>query len=165
MPQTYPSRYKTAQIVLHWTVAALIIVQVLLHDGMEDAWKAYEDGEAVAYGPLVILHIAIGVSVLLLALWRIALRVRHGAPPLPESHPAALKFIAHANHYLLYALLIGMPLTGASAWFLGVEAAAEIHENGKNLLLFLVAFHVAGALVEHFILRSNVLRRMLGRVL
>ena len=162
MPEERPSSYLTSQIVLHWTVAVLVILQVLLHEGMEEAWKTYEDSGATAYGPLVVVHIAIGVTILLLALWRIALRITHGAPPLPDSHPAALKFVARANHYLLYAFLVGMPLTGASAWFLGIKGAADIHETGKTILLILVGLHIAGALTEHFVLRSNVLRRMLG---
>jgi cytochrome b561 len=157
-----PADYSKTQIVLHWTVAALIIVQLLLHDGMEHAWDTYEDTGTTEIGPLVVLHIAVGVSILLLAIWRISLRVTRGAPPLPEDHPALLKFVAHANHYLLYALLIAMPLAGASAWFFGIEAAADIHELGKNLLLILVGLHIAGGLAEHFILKSNVLRRMLG---
>ena len=133
-----------------------------MHDGMADAWDAFEDGEAVEIGPLVIVHIAIGVSILIFALWRIGLRWKRGAPPLPDDHPRILTLVAHANHYALYALLVAMPLTGATAWFLGVEEAAEIHEAGKTALLILVGLHIAGALAEHFVLRSNVLRRMLG---
>lgn len=162
MGQRPADGYLTTQIVLHWTVAALVILQFLAYEGMEHAWDAYEDGEPVTTGPLVVLHIATGITILLLAIWRIALRLRYGAPGLPESHPAALKFIAHANHYLLYAFLIGMPLTGASAWFLGIEGAADIHSTGRTILLALVLLHVGGALAEHFVFRSNVLRRMLG---
>lgn len=154
--------YLKTQIVLHWTVAALVILQFLAHEGMEHAWDAYEDGEPVTAGPLVGLHIATGVTILLLALWRIGLRVRYGAPGLPDNHPAVLKLIAHANHYLLYAFLIGMPLTGASAWFFGIEGAADIHSTGRTILLLLVLLHVAGALAEHFVFRTDVLRRMLG---
>jgi cytochrome b561 len=146
MESREPANYSTTQIALHWTVAALVILQVLLHDGMENAWDAYEDGEPVIVGPLVVAHIAIGVTILALALWRIGLRLTRGRPPLPDDHPAALKIVAHANHYLLYALLILMPLTGASAWFLGIEDAADIHELGKTLLLILVGFHIVGGM-------------------
>ena len=162
MESRKPADYSAMQIALHWTVAVLVIFQVLLHDGMEEAWDAYEDGEPVVVGLPVILHIVVGVTILALAIWRIGLRMRRGAPPLPEDHPAALKLVADANHYLLYALLILMPLTGASAWFLGIEDAAELHELGKTLLLILVGLHIAGGLAEHFVLKTNVLRRMLG---
>jgi cytochrome b561 len=143
-------------------VAALVILQVLFHDAMADYWDAVEADGAPVPGFGVILHVVFGVTILVLALWRIALRRKHGAPPLPDSHPAVLKIVAHANHYLLYALLVAMPLTGASAFFLGIEDAADIHEAGRTLLLILVGFHVLGALVEHFVMKSNVLRRMLG---
>jgi len=159
-----PDRYSRLQISLHWIIAALILLQFLAHDGIEHVWDAYEDGEAVATGdlPLAYLHVATGVSILLLVILRIYVRLTRGAPPLPEDHPAVLKFVAHANHFLLYAFLIAMPLTGATAWFLGVEDAAEIHEAGKTLLLILVTLHIAGGLAEHFFFRTNVLRRMLG---
>ena len=135
---------------------------MLLHDGIEEAWDVYEETGATVVGPLAVLHIVTGVSILVLALWRIGIRLTRGAPPLPPDHPAAVKFAAHATHYLLYALLIAMPLAGASAWFLGIEGAADIHELGKNLLLIVVGLHIAGGLAEHFVLKSNVLRRMLG---
>ena len=32
--------YSVAQIALHWTIAVLIIVQVVLHEGMEAAYRA-----------------------------------------------------------------------------------------------------------------------------
>lgn len=159
-----PDNYSRLQIGLHWIIAALILLQFLAHDGIEHVWDAYEDGEAADAGdlPLAYLHVATGVSILLLAILRIFVRLNRGAPPLPQDHPPVLKFVAHANHFLLYAFLIAMPLTGATAWFFGVEDAAEIHEVGKTLLLILVVLHIAGGLAEHFFFRTNVLRRMLG---
>ena len=54
-----------------------------------------------------------------------------------------------------------MPLTGATAWLFGVELAGEVHEFLKNVLIAVVALHIAGALYEHFVTRSDVLKRML----
>jgi len=96
-----------------------------------------------------------------LALWRIWLRMTRGAPPLPTSEPKALRVIAHTTHVLIYALIIGMPISGSLAWFLGVEPAAAAHGLAKNVLFALVILHVAGALFQQIVLRSNVLSRML----
>ena len=135
MDERQPSRYLPIQIVLHWTVAVLVVMQVLLHEGMEEAWDAYEHGEAIEYGPLVILHIATGVAILLLAIWRITVRIRHGAPGLPDNHLAALKFIAHANHYLLYAFLLIMPIAiapKAKCWRWRYTRSTDSTSSGRG---------------------------------
>ena len=54
-----------------------------------------------------------------------------------------------------------MPATGALAWFGGVEAMAAVHGAGMLLILILLALHIAGALYHHFVLKTDVLRRML----
>lgn len=54
-----------------------------------------------------------------------------------------------------------MPLTGALAWFTGLELSAEIHELGRLILIPLIAVHALAALAEHFVFRTNALRRML----
>jgi cytochrome b561 len=47
-----------------------------------------------------------------------------------------------------------------SAWFGHVGAAGNVHEALKTLLLLAVALHVVGALYQAFVLRSDVMRRM-----
>jgi cytochrome b561 len=79
---------------------------------------------------------------------------------LPAHEPKPLQFLAKATHVLIYALIIGMPISGSIAWFAGVPAAADAHELAKNLLLALVVLHVAGAIFQQFVLKSNVLTRM-----
>jgi len=159
-----PPNYSRTQIILHWTVAVLVIMQFLLHDGVEHVWDAYEDGIAPPQGdiPLAYLHVATGATILILALWRLYLRLTRGAPPLPEQHHPLLKAVARITHYLLYALIIGLPVLGASAWFLGIEAAAELHAALTPVLFWTALVHIAGGLAEHFIFRTNVLKRMLG---
>ncbi len=68
--------------------------------------------------------------------------------------------MAKATHFLIYALIIGMPISGAVAWFGGVPGAAAAHVLAKSVLLVLVILHVAGALFQQFLLKSNVLTRM-----
>ncbi|GGH58898.1 cytochrome B [Frigidibacter albus] len=157
---TDPTGYSKPQIRLHWIVALLIVPQFVLHDGISAAWRALRQGQEFAFDPLVPLHVAGGLLIAALAVWRIALRSRRPAPPLPEGEHPALKFAAKVTHGGLYALLLGLPLSGAAAWFGGVEAAGDAHEVMKTLLLVLVALHVAGALFHQFVLKDGLMLRM-----
>jgi cytochrome b561 len=155
--------YSLLQIVLHWTIAVLVLVQLIFNEGMEEAWDAREDGDrtAAADEAGALLHIVVGASILILALIRLAIRMIRGAPPVPRQHPMPLRFVASATHVALYGFIILQPLLGASAWFLGIEEAAEIHELGPYIIIPLVTLHAAGALAEHFVFRTDVLKRML----
>lgn len=155
--------YSTPQIALHWAIAVLVIVQFVLHDGIV-AVRGAGQGGAPATGSealLADLHIAFGVAIFTLALLRVALRVRRGAPPPPEDERPALRILARATHLALYAIILGMPITGGLAWFAGIEAMADLHRAGKPAVIVLVGLHVAGALYHHFVLKTDVLRRML----
>ena len=155
-----PKGYSRAQIALHWIVAVLIVLQFVLHEPMAEAWDRVEDGIAVAFDPVVALHVFGGLAVLAFALWRIVLRQRRGAPPPPESEPAPLRLAAHLGHMALYALMVLMPVSGAVAWFGTVEAAAEVHEAMKPAMLILVLVHVAAALWHQFWLKDGLMLRM-----
>jgi len=155
-----PIGYTRTQIILHWLVFVLVVLQFVLHDSIAEAWEKIEDGIEVGFDPLVAQHVFTGLLILVLVVVRMAIKAKRGAPPLPENEPAVLKLAAHGTHLALYALLILMPVSGAVAWFGGVEKAADGHEAMKVLVLVLVALHVAGALFQHFILKSDVLNRM-----
>jgi cytochrome b561 len=60
----------------------------------------------------VSIHKPLGIAILILVLIRLGVRLRRGAPPLPADLPEPLKLAAQLSHYLLYALLIAMPLIG-----------------------------------------------------
>jgi cytochrome b561 len=155
--------YTRLQIALHWIIAALVLFQLVFNEAIEEAFDDRIDGGMPVPAEEVgaWLHVAAGVAILVLALVRIAVRVRHGVPAVPREHPAPLRWIASATHYLLYGFIIGMPLVGAAAWFGGIEAAGAVHSAARFILVPLIVLHAAGALVEHFVLRTNVLRRML----
>jgi cytochrome b561 len=156
------SGYSGLQIALHWTVAALIVYQIAAHESMAAVWEALEDGEQA--GPtdafLAQIHVWGGIAILVFAVWRLWLRYTRGAPALPQSEHWAARLVAHATHVLLYAVMLGAPLLGAAAWFGGIEQAAEIHEMVKFPLIALVVLHAGGALVQHFVLKTDVLKRM-----
>lgn len=151
--------YSRTQIALHWIVFGLIAQQFLFRDAMSEAWDSLADDPASAFDPLVLAHVAGGAAVLVLVLWRLAIRVRHGAPA-PVEGTKVQAFVAKLTHGGLYALLILMPLSGAVAWFGSVDAAAQGHNVMKVILLALVAIHLVGVLHHHFVLRDGTLARM-----
>lgn len=156
-----PKGYSTLQIALHWLVALVVVHQFVLHKGIETAWDAVKTGQVAPFSVLTALHVAGGILVLAFVLARIAMRLKRGAPELPAEEPAILRLAAHATHWTLYLVLIGLAASGMAAWFGGVKQAASAHGFFKNLLMLLVALHVAGALFQHFWLKSDVLRRMM----
>ena len=108
------------------------------------------------------------------------MRFRHCRPPTPSWQ----RRLARATHFLFYALLLALPLSGwlltcvegDAVRFLGLvdvpaltvpggEASEdfleETHELLGNVLLVLAGVHVLAGLKHHFIDRDEVLRRML----
>lgn len=158
--KSVPSGFSAGQIRLHWIVFILIVLQYVLHEAMSEAWEIVEEGGSVSFDPMVASHVFGGILVLLLVIWRLAIRARRGAPAAPENEPAILKLAAAATHLGLYALMVLMPVSGMAAWFGRVEAAAEAHEVMRVILLALIVLHVAGALYHQFVLKTDVLSRM-----
>ena len=98
------ARYSTGAILLHWTIAALIVLQVVLAGRMEGRTP-----EAFA---IVQLHKSIGISILLLSLIRLAWRLLNPPPPEPASLTPWERRLSHGVHWALYGVMIGMPITG-----------------------------------------------------
>lgn len=68
-------RYTRVAIAFHWVIAALIVFNLwlgLAHDSLPKDWQVMP------------VHKAVGVTVLVLTLGRIAWRLAHPAPPLPS---------------------------------------------------------------------------------
>lgn len=156
---TPPAGYSRTRIALHWIAAALIVQQYVFKDAIAAAWKAARDGVEAGFDPLVMAHVVGGGLVMLLALWRLAIAARVGMPPAMGDN-AVQRLLARLAHAGLYALMILMPVSGALAWFGGVQTAAAGHNVLKVALLALVALHVIGALYHHFVLRDGLINRM-----
>jgi cytochrome b561 len=98
-------RFTALQRLLHWLMAICILAMLFIGVGMVSSIMP-------KYLTLVSIHRPLGIGILVLALIRLAVRLRSGAPPLPMDLPEPMKLAAHLSHYLLYALMIGMPLIG-----------------------------------------------------
>jgi cytochrome b561 len=154
-----PTGYSRTQIALHWLVAALILPQFVLHEGISGAFRQLMQGGTPAFDWTVPAHIAAGIAILGLVVWRLSLRTSRGAPP-PPSGPAVQVMAAHVAHWGLYALLVLLPISGIIAWFGAVGAAGEAHEVMTTFLLILVGVHVLAALWHQFWLKDGLLARM-----
>jgi cytochrome b561 len=103
-------------------------------------------------------------------------------PPFPESMPKLQQWIAKANEYGLYALLLVQPITGLGdvvfhgrpfmllVWrvpaLLTPDPAIrglfqQAHELGAKALLALIGLHAGAALFHGLVLRDGILQRML----
>jgi cytochrome b561 len=151
--------YSRTQVSLHWIIVVLMVAQYLLHNGIEAAWHARLDG-SVPNEPFPNPHAIIGMIILALALWRIVLRLRLGAPALPAEEPQGLKLLATITHLAFYVLLIAMPASGALAWVFGFEMPANAHEVAAKVMLALIALHLGGAIFQKLWLKTDVMTRM-----
>ncbi len=157
-----PASYTGTQIVLHWVVAALVFFQLVFGESLPALGRIVRDGQTPTATEVLMadLHIYVGVAILLLVAGRLALRIGHGAPAYPEGgHPLAAR-LAGLTHWLFYALLVAMPVTGLVAYYL-YKPLGEIHEAGKPVFILLIVVHVAAALYHRFVLRDDVMARMM----
>lgn len=99
------TRFATPQRFLHWFMAACIISMLFIGVGMIST-------VAPRYLTLFQIHKLLGIAILALVLIRLALRAHYGAPALPADLPMPMKLAADLSQYVLYALMIGMPLIG-----------------------------------------------------
>jgi cytochrome b561 len=155
-----PRGYSLLQIVLHWTIAALVIFQLLFNEPMQEAFDDRLDGDATDAMAGAMVHVVAGMTVLVLAIVRLAVRLIRGAPPAHDDKPAILNWIGYAAHFLIYFFIFAMPITGAVAWFGGVEFSGELHELARLILIPLIGVHILGALAEHFVFQNDGLVRM-----
>jgi cytochrome b561 len=171
-------RYGAVPQVLHWLVAALIVV----------AWTLGTFGDDLPKGPAraagLFVHISIGLAVIALVGVRLMWRIGDPPPP-PEKTPfgAWAEYAARLAHYAMYALLVAVPVAGivvqfargnplpffglfeiASPWPADrafARSCKDVHEVLANGLVILAAFHAAAAFVHHWIFRDRTLVRML----
>jgi cytochrome b561 len=168
-------RFTPLQRALHWIMTVCILAMLFMGVGM--ASTVAPDNLT-----LVAIHKPLGILILVLALIRLVVRLRYGAPPLPADLPEPMKLAAHLSHYALYALMIAMPLIGwamlsaadypvtlwPSVWLPRiVPQSASLHTalwNAHFYLAFLffalILMHLAAALFHALIRRDGVFDAM-----
>ena len=171
-------RFDPTSMILHWLTVLLIIGQ------FTTAWLHEAVGHGTGLGlELLATHQTMGALTWTVGLARLVWRRRFAyLPPFPESMSKLQQWIAKANEYGLYALLLVQPITGLGdvvfhgrpftlfIWqvpaLLTPDAAIrslfqEAHELGAKALLALIGLHAGAALFHGLVLRDGVLQRML----
>lgn len=101
------NRFTPLQRTLHWLMAAMVILMLFIGVGMVSTLQP-------KFLTLISVHRPLGIAIFALALFRLGVRLWRGAPALPSDLPLWQAAAAKASHYLLYGLLIAMPLIGWS---------------------------------------------------
>jgi cytochrome b561 len=153
--------YSTLQIGLHWLIAALVLVQLVFGESMTEFVEAAEEGEPVSAldANLAGVHYYFGIAILVLVAARLLLRFRRGTPPAPDAN-AALELAGRISHWLFYALLVVVPITGLLGYYFG-DPFGEIHSLAKPVFIALIALHIAASLYHQFWRKDGLLMRML----
>ncbi|HLY81297.1 MAG TPA: cytochrome b [Caulobacteraceae bacterium] len=166
-------RYSLAAILLHWTIAVLIVIQLLLGWWMNE-WvpdHSHQQDEIQDW------HVSLGLTILILVLVRIGVRLAVRPPPVRAEAPGWERGLINVTHSLFYILLLVLPLTGwmlvsvepdPISWWgvtwphlpgLGFMAHSKpLRHDLKSihtywlicLVLLNLALHVAGALKHQF---------------
>ncbi|MES2204832.1 MAG: cytochrome b [Pseudomonadota bacterium] len=161
----------------HWVIAFLIIAMLVLGYFLEDFPAS--TGE-IPYNT----HKTIGIIILALVALRLSWRWFNIQPGYSATLPPAYKVFVRLAHYAIYLVIIAMPISGwvmstaaghiphFLGWFYFPMPGISLNENLANqmfqlhnflaiVLIVLVSFHVLAALIHHFVLKDDVLKRML----
>jgi cytochrome b561 len=170
-------RFGLVAITLHWLTLVLLIGSFMLGLSLLDMPLSPRKLQFYSW------HKWFGVTVFLVTILRLGWRHLNPVPEQPTGTPRWRHLLASLSHGALYAIIIIMPLTG---WIMsatlnfpvvflgfiqlpnpfGVDPAVgaamqSVHNALAITLLIIIAVHSAAALYHHFMLRDNVLRRML----
>jgi cytochrome b561 len=166
-------RYSLYAIILHWTIAALIVVQLFLGWWMNE----WVPDHSEIQDQIQWFHVSLGITILLLVLVRIGVRIAYRPPPEPADIPGWERPLINITHSLFYVLMLVIPLTGWAVISLSKDPVTlwglpwprlpgldfmKAHRDWRHLLksvhvywliwlvLLNLALHVAGALKHQF---------------
>lgn len=169
-------RFPLSVRILHWAMAAIVISMIL---GGLTMVRSLEPWQLT----LLSGHKAFGFVAFILVLVRIAVRLTSQLPALPSSLPRWQQRAAIGSHYVLYGLILAMPVSGylmqyvaarpvnvfglftlPSALTADIQTYGLLREMHGYLALAFIAIivlHVSAALHHHVVRKDTVLKSML----
>ena len=160
-------RYGTVAQAFHWVTALLVASAWLVAGGDRS--------------PLFTLHQTLGFSVFVIVAARLIWRLFDRRPT--HELPAAVAWSSRIVHWLLYGLLLAIPLSavvgyqleghpitlygfGAIGPFLTASRSLghqilDVHKLLGDAIVWIAGFHAAAAIFHHFFMKDGVLRAML----
>ncbi|MCY4547228.1 MAG: cytochrome b [Defluviicoccus sp.] len=171
-------KYHLSARLMHWIMAVGFVF--MWGCGYAMTTLVAEDSPLEEF--LFDLHISVGVTLLALFVLRIAIRLVHRPPPLPDSIRGLERTAAHLGHAALYALPALVIAAGWAEtnfgghtvqWF-GIAMPTVFPETGEALqdlsqdvhmwlaygMLAVAAGHVAAAFKHRWLDGHDVIRRM-----
>jgi cytochrome b561 len=167
--------FSALQRVLHWLMAVMLLAMLFIGVGMVSTL-------APRYWPLISIHKPLGICILILVPARLVARLKLGSPPLPADLPQWQVIAAKLSHYVLYALMVAMPLIGWSMLSAGGypivlygpmhlppimrhdDALYSLFRAAHFLLayffFFIILMHLGAALFHALVRRDGVFRSM-----
>ena len=155
--------YDPIQRAFHWSMAAVILVAICI-----GLYAAQLEPGTSPRKELLDIHKSLGMTALVLLPLRFVWRLVAGEPAWRTPLHAHVKAAAHAAHYLIYAAMAALPITGYVASgaggyslpFFGLfswprlvpldkplaKAAAGLHHWGAWIIVALLAAHIAAAI-------------------
>ncbi len=170
------SRYSTPSIVMHWLMV-VVFIGIYAAINLADLFPKDSDTRQLAKN----LHFSLGLLVFGLVWLRIVFRVLGNTPAIVPAPPSWNAKASKLGHLALYALMVVLPLVGWAVLsargkpipFFGLDMPAligqdkplgrtlkDIHEWGGTVGYFLIGGHAVAALVHHYFVKDNTLRRM-----
>lgn len=172
-------KYNIALRILHWLMAIFILGMIAAGMYMTELPKEDTSRDAI-----YALHKSFGALIFFLFFIRVAVRFSTKIPPLPSSIPPSIQKLAQGTQFLIYALILIVPLSGIAmsnmygypvnmfGWELPrffstnketASIAREMHEVLPYILLGLIGLHFAGALKHKFFDKpeNDILKRMI----
>jgi cytochrome b561 len=171
------TRYSPSMQALHWLIAALMFAVLPLAWSMVGMPRTAPNREL-----LYMLHRSVGVTILALMAVRLVLRATRGVPAEPADLPRWMAGVAVASHWLLYAVLFIMPISGYVLSSSGghavpyfdlfilpalpedksmQELARSVHHVVQWAAYALIALHLLGTVWHVVVRRDSLLEREL----
>ncbi|WP_136656453.1 cytochrome b/b6 domain-containing protein [Nitratireductor sp. XY-223] len=169
------NRYHPLLVVLHWLVAIMILISLIVGGPMLADMKNSDPQKITALTGHMIWGLCIGG----LMLARLAIRVFTRKPPLADTGHPTLNFGTQVAHAALYVLVFAMVASGLGIAFSadvfaiafgGSDAALPASFNDiaartahgivATLLLLLIALHVLGWAYHQFVRQDRLMGRM-----
>lgn len=181
--------YNRTAKILHWASALFFLVTLGI--GLYFSQLDYRNDKIdyAAFGEVIYWHKTFGVLVFVLVFYRLYYRWKNPPPALPDDSPPWMRVSSWLSHASLYALIVILGVTGLVASDIGnypvkmfeiwsipqfpaenrelADEIFKVHMWLGNFAAYLVGLHILASFYHHFIVKDDILTRMLpgkGRV-
>ena len=170
-------QYNSVSKIFHWLIVVMLLIEFAV------GWLMPGIRRSITPAGLMSFHMSFGIVILGVMLLRILWRFLYPVPAPAPSSPWWQELVSTWTHYLLYASVIVLPLTG---WFLASiygwsvtvfnlftlpslispnvsleRWAVYAHVLTAAGVVGLIGLHVLASLYHYYIVKDKVMQRML----